>query len=99
MLSEKLSPNRFTAMSGKMAAIVGYIIDEKFTDPEIEDMTITSDHFVLAQKKGDIGYNDFIGHEVELRSNWYNLLDAADLTDEEYNAAMNNFERKITRNV
>jgi hypothetical protein len=30
-LVHKLAPERFTAMSGKMAAIVGYILDEPFT--------------------------------------------------------------------
>jgi hypothetical protein len=34
-LIAKLRPDRFTAMSGKMAAIVGYILDERSADPAI----------------------------------------------------------------
>jgi hypothetical protein len=30
-------------MSGKMAAIVGYILDERFADPAISDLVVTSD--------------------------------------------------------
>jgi hypothetical protein len=33
-LAAKLHPDRFSAMSGKMAAIVGYILGESWTDPE-----------------------------------------------------------------
>jgi hypothetical protein len=36
-LIEKLRPDRFTAVSGKMAAIVGYILDEQFSDPAISE--------------------------------------------------------------
>jgi hypothetical protein len=48
-LIDKLRPDRFTAMSGKMAAIVGYIVDERFSEPAISEMVVTSDGFVLAQ--------------------------------------------------
>jgi hypothetical protein len=85
-------------MSGKMAAIVGYIINEKFTDPTIEDMVVTSDHFVLAQVEGDIGYNEFIGHESDLESNWKRLLIAADLTNEEMTEANNLYKEKFGDN-
>jgi hypothetical protein len=51
-LIDKLRPDRFTAMSGKMAAIVGYILDERFSDPAISELVVTSDGFVLAQTEG-----------------------------------------------
>ena len=52
LLIEKLRPDRFTAMSGRMAAIVGYILDERFSDPAISELVVTSDGFVLAQSEG-----------------------------------------------
>jgi len=34
-LGEKLHPDRFSAMSGKMAAIVGYVLGESWTQPRL----------------------------------------------------------------
>ncbi|HVB11986.1 MAG TPA: hypothetical protein VNE86_02550, partial [Nitrososphaerales archaeon] len=56
-------------MSPKMAAIVGYFLDEKFTDPAINEMAITSDGFVMAGHEGDIGLNDMIGTDEDLNRN------------------------------
>lgn len=72
-LSDKLRPDRFRAMSGKMAAIVGYILDERFTDPAISDLVVTSDGFVLAQTEGEVGVNDLIGTEADLNRNLLDL--------------------------
>ena len=83
MLVEKLRPDRFTAMSGKMAAIVGYILDERFTDPAINEMVVTSDGFVLAQSEGEVGANDLIGEEADLNRNLLSLIEAAGLSEEE----------------
>jgi hypothetical protein len=47
VLIDKLRPDRFSAMSGKMAAIVGYILNEPFSDPAISELVVTSDGFVL----------------------------------------------------
>lgn len=35
-----------------MAAIVGYILDERFSDPAITELVVTTDGFVLAQTEG-----------------------------------------------
>ena len=82
-LKEKLHPERFQGMSGKMAAIVGYILDEGYTNPAINELIVTSDGFVLAEHVGDVGANEFMGEESDLLRNWNNLLDAAGLTPEE----------------
>ncbi len=50
-----------TAMSGKMAAIVGHILDEPFSEPAISELVVTSDGFVLAQAHGEIGANEMRG--------------------------------------
>ena len=82
-LVEKLHPQRFTAMSGKMAAIVGCVLDEKWTNPQLAEIHITSDGFVLARESGDIGCNAFIGGVEDLERNVANLLNVAGLTDDE----------------
>lgn len=82
-LIEKLRPDRFTAMSGKMAAVVGYILDERFTDPAISELVVTSDGFVLAQSEGEVGANDLIGSEADLNRNLLDLITAAGLSDDE----------------
>jgi hypothetical protein len=82
-LIEKLRPDRFSAMSGKMAAIVGYILDERFSDPAISELVVTSDGFVLAQTEGEVGANDMIGEETDLNRNLLALIEAAGLSEEE----------------
>jgi len=83
VLIDKLRPDRYTAMSGKMAAIVGYILDQRFTDPAISELVVTSDGFVLAQSEGEVGANDMIGEEADLNRNLLTLIEAAGLTEEE----------------
>jgi len=82
-LVEKLRPDRFSAMSGKMAAIVGYILEEHFSDPAISELVVTSDGFVLAQHEGEIGANEMIGEEADLNRNPLTLIEAAGLTEDE----------------
>jgi hypothetical protein len=82
-LKAKLHPTRFPHMSPMMVAIVGFLLDEHYTDPYILDMITTNDGFVLAQNNGDVGFNAFIGSYDELRHNWEMLLEMAGLTDAE----------------
>jgi hypothetical protein len=82
-LVDKLHPDRFSAMSGKMAAIVGYILDERFSDPAISELVVTSDGFVLAQTEGDVGANDMIGEEADLNRNLLDLIESAGLSEDE----------------
>jgi len=66
-LAAKLHPDRFSAMSGKMAAIVGYIVGESWTEPEIAALSVTSDGFVLTDA-------EFFGEAADLDRNLLNLL-------------------------
>jgi hypothetical protein len=75
-LAIKLHPDRFSAMSGKMAAIVGYILGESWTEPEIAALSVTSDGFVLTDA-------EFFGEAADLDRNLLNLLVAAEVTPEE----------------
>jgi len=95
-LAKKLNPSRFSAMSGKMAAIVAYILGEKWTDPAINDMAITSDGFLLAQHEGDMGLNDFMGAASDLERNVANLMIAAELTEGEQAEWQRLYKARIT---
>ena len=75
-LADKLRPDRFTAMSGRMAAIVGYILAEPWTEPSISALSVTSDGFVTTE-------SEFLGEAADLDRNLLNLFIAADLTAEE----------------
>jgi len=96
-LAAKLRPDRFTAMSGKMAAIVGYILGERFSDPAISELVVTSDGFVLAQHEGEVGANDLLGSEVDLNRNLLALITAAGLSDEEIHEFGRLQRERITR--
>jgi len=95
VLKQKLHPSRFSNISGKMSAIVGFILDERYSDPVIVDMTVTSDSMVLAQREGDCGMNDFIGAFVDMWHNWKGLLWAAELTDKERAWCRGKFNAKL----
>jgi hypothetical protein len=97
MLSLKLHPARFSEMSGKMAALVGYILDEEFSNPLIVELLVTPDGYVLARNEEDLGFNNFIGAEADLRRNWVTLLKAAELTPEEYAEAEQCYRARVKR--
>jgi len=95
-LGVKLHPARFSAMSPKMASIVAFIIGQEWVTPSINGLTITSDGFVLASAKGDVGYNHFIGGKDDLQRNWGNMLCAAtDLATDELQLAEKLFAEKV----
>jgi len=87
-LAHKLRPERFTAMSGRMAAIVGYILAEPWTQPPITALSVTSDGFVTTE-------SDFLGEAADLDRNLLNLLIAAELTPDE----LVEFERRYRERV
>jgi hypothetical protein len=94
-LAKKLHPSRFTAMSGKMAAIVAHIVGERWTCPAIVELVVTSDGNLLACHEGDCGCNDYLGTVDNLKANWARLLEVADLTPEERQEADRLFQRVL----
>lgn len=94
-LKEKLHPSGFTAMSGKMAAIVAYIVGEVWTDPFFAEIVVTSDGMVLGRQAGGVGHNEFIGADSDLRRNWSTLLGVAGLTPDELELAEQLYEMKV----
>ena len=87
-LADKLCPDRFSEMSGKMAAILGYILDEAWTEPAIVALSVTSDGFVTTDA-------EFLGEAADLDRNLLNLLVAAGLTNDE----RADFERRYRERV
>ena len=94
-LTAKLRPDRFSGMSGKMAAIVGCILGEDFTEPSLVELLTTSDGFFLGREGGDIGFNAFLGSVSDLRRNWQTLLEVAGLTDGERQEAERLYAAKV----
>ena len=83
-LRRKLDPARFPRMSAMLRAIVAYIIGvERWSNPPIRELTVTSDLFVLARVGEQIGFDTFIGAYTDLARNWLSLLAAAELTPDE----------------
>ena len=82
-LTEKLHPTRFTAMSGRMAAILGFVLSQTWTMPRMQELHITSDGFLMARSSEDIGCNDFIGAVADWDSNLQRLFGVAEVTPDE----------------
>jgi len=61
-----------------MIALLGWLIDEKATEPHIAEITISSG-LVLARNSDDIGFNVMIGSESDLRTNFANIFNLAKL--------------------
>lgn len=63
-----------------MAAIVGYVLGEHFTTPEIEEIAVSEqENLVYIRPEGSASFDGMQSLE-DLRRNWNSLLDAADLS-------------------
>ncbi len=80
-LVAKLSPQRFPNLSGKMAAVVGYILDEPFSEPAITSLAVTAEGLVLAEPDG--GHPELLGSQADLDRNLVALVEAAGLDPDE----------------
>jgi hypothetical protein len=76
-LAAELHPTRYSGMSPRMAAIVGYLVDRVWTSPRIAGLAITSDGFLIALDGA--GGSRFIGDAEDLDRNLDRLADAANL--------------------
>jgi hypothetical protein len=96
-LTEKLNPSRFPGMSPMMAAIVGYVLGESFTNPEIAELTVSeNENLVYIRKAGAVGFDGLQSLE-DLRNNWNRLIDVAGLTPEERSEAVRLFNSKVEK--
>lgn len=78
----KLDPGHIK-VSGKFTAILAYLLGEKWTDPAITELVITSDGIVLAADTNDPFFDSIIGDEGDLDCNLHGVSTAAGLTDAE----------------
>lgn len=83
LLQAKLHPCNFRIISGKMVAIVAYILGAEFADPPIVGVTIDENGLVLARTARHRDHTDMIGSHADLERSWHSLLDAARLTSQE----------------
>ena len=96
-LKTKLHPRRFPNMSPMMMAILGYMLDEHYTTPEIEEMAVSEEeNRVYIRKAGDTGFNGIQSLE-DLRNNWNRLMDVAGLTPVERAEAVGLFKAKVEK--
>ena len=96
-LTRKLRPSRFPGMSPFMAAVVGYVLGESYTDPEIAEIAVSEqENLVYIRQSGAVGFDGMQSLE-DLRSNWNRLMDVAGLTPEERQAAVRLFRHKVER--
>lgn len=87
-LKDKLHPDRFTEMSGKMAAIIAFVLGEDWTDPAIQWMSVSSDGYVTTD-------TDFLGDAADLDRNIRKLLIAAQLSPEEREEFARMFQERV----
>lgn len=74
-----LHPGRFPGMSGKMASIIGFMLEAKYTQPILKEIVCTSDGFLLGRINGDVGCNDLLGSVSDFKNNWNNLIHIKEL--------------------
>lgn len=84
-------------MSAFMAAVVGYVVEESFTDPEIAEITVSErENLVYIRQQGAVGFNGIESLE-DLRHNWNRLLDVAGLTAEQRGRAVQLFNSRVMK--
>lgn len=85
------------ALHRQKAAIVGYVLGERFTEPVIAELTVSEqENLVYIRPDGAVGFEGTQSLE-DLRNNWNRLLDAARLTDEERSEAVRLFNARVSR--
>ena len=82
-------------MSPFMAAIVGYVLEQSFTNPEIAEISVSeTEGLVYFRQAGSAGF-DGIQSLDDLRQNWNRLMDAAQLNADERAEAVSLFNAKV----
>ena len=96
-LKAKLNPRRFPGMSPFMAAVVGFVLEESFTEPEIAEISVSEHEGLVYIRKADAAGFDGIESLKDMRDNWNRLLDAAGLTAQERTEAVRLFNARIAK--
>lgn len=84
-------------MSPFMAAVVGYVLGESYTDPEIAEIAVSeSEGLVYIRQAGAVGFDGMQSLD-DLRENWNRLLDAAGLAPDERREGVRLFTDKVEK--
>ena len=82
-------------MSPVMMAILGYVLGEHYTTPEIDEITVSErENLVYIRAVGEAGFGDIQSLD-DLRNNWNRLMDTAGLSPEERAVAVRLFMAKV----
>lgn len=85
-------------MSSKMGAMVGYVLGEKFTNPSLGSISVTSDGFIIAypvDEDGNMGHSEFLGSVADFRRNLGNLIAVAGLTKSEFDEFQKLYNKRV----
>jgi hypothetical protein len=94
-INEKLNPARFPGMSPLMAAVVGYVLGESFTQPQIAEIKVSEQENLAYFRQSDAVGFDGLQSLEDLRHNWNHLIDVAGLTPEERSEAVRLFNGRV----
>lgn len=94
-LAAKLRPGIINT-SAKFTAVLGYILDESWTEPEIVTIEIAADDTLIVTTNANGGEEQIEGLGADLWRNLYGIADAAGLTKEEKDALVARAKRKVT---
>jgi hypothetical protein len=96
-LTDKLNPARFPGMSPMMAAVVGYVLGESFTQPQIAEIKVSEQENLAYFRQGDrVGF-DGLQNLEDLRGNWNRLIGVAGLKPEERSEAVRLFNARVLK--
>lgn len=87
-LAEKLSPARVQVSPMFTAVLACLLGQEGWTTPELAAVTVTSDGVLLGMRRGDIGFNEFLGTKADLMRNLEGVAEVAGLTAAERKCLM-----------
>jgi hypothetical protein len=71
------------AVSDKFSAILGCLLGQHWTDPQLVELHITGDGCLLGRLEGDCGCNEFLGAWEDLARNLAGVVDCVGLNAEE----------------
>lgn len=92
-----LDPRSFRGPSMRWVALVGYILEQEYTTPQIISLVVTSDDVVLVGTTRDPLHNEMIGALSDLQQNWREYCAAAGLDSELQAEADRMFKEKVGR--
>lgn len=83
-LRQKLHPDHLR-LSGKMRALVDFVVSERWTTPWIAGISVTSDGYVIVQPADESGrqHDEFLGSADDLYRNYAGVLRKVNATGSE----------------